>query len=125
MNYKHNKDMVPLAKSLRKNMTPWERKLWYEFLRTYPVKFLRQKPIGNAILDFYCAKIKLAIELDGSQHYQNKEISKDQKRTEFLEEYGITVLRIPNNQIDTHFYEVCQYIDNTVQQSLPSKNWVD
>ena len=125
MNYKHNKDMVPLAKSLRKNMTPWERKLWYEFLRTYPVKFLRQKPIGNAILDFYCAKIKLAIELDGSQHYQNKEISKDQKRTEFLEEYGITVLRIPNTQIDTHFYEVCQYIDNTVQQSLPSKNWVD
>ena len=118
MNYKHNKTLVPLARALRKTMTPWERKLWYEFLRNYPVKFLRQKPVGNAILDFYCSAAKLAIELDGSGHYEGNGQEKDQKRTEFLEEYGITVLRFPNNQIDTHFYEVCTVIDHAVRQSL-------
>ncbi len=114
---KHNTKLVPLAKHLRKNMTPWERKLWYEFLRTYPVKFLRQKPLGESIADFYCAKAKLVIELDGSQHYEAKGIEKDNQRTAFLQQLGLTVLRIPNNLVDTHFYEVCQYIDDYVKQS--------
>ena len=61
----YNKDNIPLAKALRKNMTPWERKLWYEFLRNYPMRFQRQKAIGNYIVDFYCAKIGLVVELDG------------------------------------------------------------
>ena len=118
MNGKHNKNLVPLAKELRKNMTPWERKIWYEFLRTYPMKFLRQKPIGKYIVDFYCAKAKLVIELDGSQHFETAEKQKDIERTRFLESLGLTVLQIPNNQVDTYFYEVCQYIDKVVQQSL-------
>ena len=61
----YNKSNIPLAKNLRKNMTPWERKLWYEFLRDYPIRFQRQKSIGKYIVDFYCAKAKLIIELDG------------------------------------------------------------
>ena len=61
----YNKANIPLAKTLRKNMTPWERKLWYEFLRNYPIRCQRQKAIGNYIADFYCAKAKLVIELDG------------------------------------------------------------
>ena len=62
------KENVPLAKTLRKNMTPWERKLWFLFLRTYFVRFRRQTIIGNFIVDFYCAKAKLVIELDGGGH---------------------------------------------------------
>ena len=65
----YNKENIPLAKTLRKNMTPWERKLWYDFLRYYPVRFQRQKAIGNYIADFYCVKARLVIELDGGGHY--------------------------------------------------------
>lgn len=65
---KHNPALTERARTLRKQMTPEERHLWYDFLRSYPVRFLRQKVIGNAIVDFYCAKATLAIELDGSQH---------------------------------------------------------
>ena len=74
---KHNKNNVNIAKALRKNMTKEERHLWYDFLRQYPVKFLRQKPLGKYIVDFYSAEAKLIIELDGSQHYENKGIQKD------------------------------------------------
>ena len=61
----YNKENIPLAKTLRKNMTPWERKLWYDFLRNYPTRFQRQKTINNYVVDFYCAKAKLVIEVDG------------------------------------------------------------
>jgi len=59
----YNKENIPLAKVLRKNMTPWERKLWYNFLRNYPVRFQRQKAIGNYIADFYCAKARRFLNL--------------------------------------------------------------
>ena len=64
----YNKENISLAKALRKNMTPWERKLWYEFLRSYPLRFQRQKAIGNYIADFYCAKARLVLELGGGGH---------------------------------------------------------
>ncbi|MBR2724572.1 MAG: endonuclease domain-containing protein [Ruminococcus sp.] len=118
MEHKHNKKMVPVAKILRKNMTKEERKLWYDFLRTYPVRFLRQKPIGNYIVDFYCAKANLVIELDGSQHYDKNGIKKDTERTEFLNSYNITVIRFSNSDIHHNFRGVCEHIDNFVQQSL-------
>ena len=114
----YNKSNIPLAKELRKNMTPWERKLWYEFLREYPVRFQRQKAIGNYIVDFYCFKAKLVIELDGSQHYKEAEAIKDKIRTEKLGEYDLTVIRIPNNEIDENFYGVCEYIDNFVKSKV-------
>lgn len=118
MEYKHNKNNIPLARTLRKNMTKEERHLWYDFLRDYPVKFLRQKPIGKYIVDFYCAKAKLVIELDGSQHYKKINIEKDTERTEFLERFGLIVVRVPNNQVSLNFRGVCEYIDNIVKQSL-------
>ena len=68
MEYKHNKSMVTFAKQLRREMTKEERHLWYDHLRCYPVRFMRQKAFGNYILDFYCADAKLVIELDGFQH---------------------------------------------------------
>ena len=107
---------IPRAKILRKEMTPWERKLWYCFLSKYPVRFQRQKAIGNYIVDFYCAGSKLAIELDGGGHYDPKSIQKDEYRTQEIEKYGIEVIRFCNLDIDKHFYEVCSVIDDTVKR---------
>ena len=118
MQYKHNKKLVPNAKQLRKEMTKEERHLWYDFLREYPMRFLRQKVIGNFIVDFYCAKAKLVVELDGSQHYEEENITKDNERTEFLEKYGLTIIRIPNNEVNNNFRGVCEYIDLLVRQNL-------
>ncbi len=118
MDYKHNKEIVPLAKTLRKNMTKEEKHLWYDYLREYPIRFIRQKVIGKYIVDFYCAKAKLVIELDGSQHYEDKGIEKDTLRTEFLEQYGLKVIRISNLDISKNFEGVCMIINNEVKQSL-------
>ena len=118
MDYKHNKSLVSNAKNLRKNMTKEKRHLWYDFLRFYPVKFLRQKILGKYIVDFYCAKAKLIVELDGSQHYEDKGLEYDTERTAYLAQYGICVLRIPNNEINRNFSGVCEYIDLAVKQSL-------
>ena len=90
----YNKHNIPLAKALRKNMTPWERHLWYDFLRGYPVRFQRQKSIGNYIVDFYCAKAKLIVELDGGGHYSAEQAEKDAVRTKTLEAMDLSVLRI-------------------------------
>ena len=99
MQSKHNKQLVPFAKQLRKEMTKEERHLWYDFLRTYSVRFSRQKVLGKYIADFYSAEAKLVIELDGSQHYEEINVEKDTDRTAFLEGYGLTALRIPNNEV--------------------------
>jgi len=115
----YNKANIPLAKVLRKNMTPWERKLWYEFLRNYPVRFQRQKAIGNYIADFYCAKARLVIELDGGGHYTPEQAEKDRIRTDELETMHLTALRICNLDIDRDFISVCGYIDAAVRNSLP------
>ena len=114
MQPKYNPSLIPMAKELRKNMTKEERHLWYDFLRSYPVKFTRQKVFGKYIADFYSAEAKLIIELDGSQHYEEDNQRKDQKRTEFLEEYGLKVIRIPNNEVMRNFRGVCEYIDLVV-----------
>ena len=118
MQPKHNEQLVPLAKQLRKEMTKEERHLWYDFLRSYPVRFSRQKMLGKYIADFYSAEAKLVIELDGSQHFEDRNIEKDAERTSFLEGYGLTVIRIPNNEVNTNFLGICEYIDTIVKQSL-------
>ena len=118
MQPKHNKQLTPLAKQLRKEMTKEERRLWYDYLRSYPVRFLRQRVMGKYIVDFYCSEAKLIVELDGSQHYEDGNIEKDTQRTEFLEGYGLKVIRIPNNEVNQNFRGVCEYIDAAVKQSL-------
>ena len=118
MQSKHNQHLVPLAKQLRKEMTKQERHLWYDFLRTYPVRFSKQKVLGKYIVDFYCAEARLVIELDGLQHFEDGSMEKDAERTAFLEGYGLTVIRIPNNEVNANFSGVCAYIDAAVTQSL-------
>ena len=122
MQSKHNKQLVPLAKQLRKEMTKEECHLWYDFLRSYPVRFSRQKVLGKYIADFYSAEAKLVIELDGSQHYQDGNAEKDAERSAFLEGYGLTVIRIPNNEVTRNFRGVCEFIDTTVRQSISQKS---
>ena len=109
---------VSLAKRLRKDMTPWERKLWYQFLRTYPVRFQRQKPIDSYIVDFYCASARLAIELNGSGHYEPDAMIKDEERTARLNLHHIKVLRFCNNDIMENFPGICDVIHAEVQQIL-------
>ena len=121
MQRKHNKAIVPAAKMLRNNMTKEEKHLWYDFLRTYPVRFSRQKVLGKYIADFYSAEAKLIIELDGSGHLTKEGREYDVERTEFLEQYGLTVIRIPNTAINRNFQSVCDYIDRIVKQALDNQ----
>ena len=109
------------ARELRNNMTKEERHLWYDFLRPYPAKFLRQHPVERYILDFYCAAARLAIELDGSQHYEPKERAYDARRTQTLQAKGILVLRVPNNAIWENFDGVCTWIDNITRERLKER----
>lgn len=118
MERKFNPTLVQKAAALRNNMTQEERHLWYDFLRSYPIRFGRQKILGSYIADFYCAEAKLVVELDGSQHYENAGMAYDEKRTAFLEGYGIQVIRIPNNEVHRNFRGVCEYIDLIVNQRL-------
>ena len=103
MERKHNPNLTKNAKELRKNMTKEEKHLWYDFLKGYPVRFLRQKIIDDYIADFYCHRARLIIELDGSQHYTNDGFLKDKIRTERIEKRDLTVLRIPNGEINHNF----------------------
>jgi len=122
MQRKQNQQLVPLARRLRKEMTKEERHLWYDFLRSYSVRFSRQKVLGKYIVDFYSAEAGMIIELDGSQHYEDKVQEYDAERTAFLESYGLEVIRIPNNEVNRNFRGVCEYIDTAVRQSLSQKS---
>jgi len=115
---KHNKTLTDKARILRKNMTKEEKHLWYDFLRNYPLRFLKQKVIDNYIVDFYCHEAKLIIELDGSQHYEEKGLLKDKIRKEKLESRNLTIIRIPNNEINRNFDGVCEYIDWFIKNNL-------
>ena len=121
----YERSNIPLAKELRKNMTPWENRLWYQFLRGYPTRFQRQKCIDNYIVDFYCAAARIALELDGGGHYEPEQYSADLERTKNLEKQGIRVLRICNTDVDTNFEAVCDFIDNEVKKSLPQSAEAD
>lgn len=118
MSLPYNGDLIEYAKELRKNATPWERKLWYYFLKDYSVRFQRQKVIGNYIVDFYCAKANLAIELDGGGHFTEEKMKYDCKRTESLQRLNVKVIRFSNLDVDKNFYEVCSQIDREVKSRV-------
>ena len=106
------------ARRLRREMTPHERKLWYLFLRKYPVKIYKQRIIGRFIVDFYCASANLVIEADGSQHYEPQGMVHDAERSQFLTALGLEVLRFSNRDIDRDFHGVCEQIEITIQNRL-------
>ena len=115
---KHDERTLRNSQQLRRNMTKEERHLWYDFLKTYPVQFKRQCPMGSYIVDFYCFRAKLVVELDGSQHCEPEEIEYDRKRTAFLEKEGLHVLRISNLDVTRNFRGVCETIDMAVRDRM-------
>ncbi|MBQ9929801.1 MAG: endonuclease domain-containing protein [Oscillospiraceae bacterium] len=114
----NNQKILRLSQTLRKSMTKEERHLWYDFLKTYPVQFKRQYPIGIYIVDFYCYQAKLVVELDGSQHYDPEAIAYDKQRTAYLQSQGFSVIRFTNRDIAERFRSVCEAIDIVVNQRL-------
>ena len=113
-----NYRMLGTARTLRRTLTPQERKLWYLFLRNYPVKIYKQRIIESFIVDFYCAQARLVIELDGSQHYTESGKSYDAERSLILQQYGLRVLRFSNSEIDNHFESVCEQLHHVIQNRL-------
>jgi very-short-patch-repair endonuclease len=97
-------------------MTPAEKKIWYELFRNFPLPILRQKPINNYIVDFYCPKLKLAIEIDGETHYTEEGIINDKKRTKILKSYNIKVLRFTNTDVLKNFEGVCEIIQRELKR---------
>ena len=117
---KHDEIILRNSQNLRRNMTKEERHLWYDFLRTYPLQFKRQYPIGSYIVDFYCDKAKLVIELDGSQHCEPETVEYDRKRTTFLQKEGLYVLRFSNLDVMRQFRSVCEAVDLAVRDRVCS-----
>lgn len=115
---KKNNQLLDTARELRRNLTKQERHLWYDFLRYYPIKIYKQRIIDNFIVDFYCAKAKLVIEIDGAQHYTQQGKTHDKFRTEAIQKYELMVIRFSNNDVDTKFDSVCNTIDRVVQERL-------
>ena len=111
-----NNKLTGNAKALRRQMTKEEAKLWYQFLRLYKPRFHRQYVVGNYIADFYCHQAKLVVELDGSQHCTPEEKEYDQKRTEYMQSQGLTVMRFSNLDVMRQFRNVCEAVDMAVKQ---------
>ena len=118
MSLPYNKELIPLAKKLRRDATPQERRLWYEFLKDYPVRFQRQKVIDDYIVDFFCHAARLVIELDGDQHGETENIRRDALRTVELEALGLRVLRFSNQEIEKSLEAVCSAINQAVRERL-------
>ena len=119
--FDRNSGLKEKASELRKNMTRHERHLWYDFLMTHRYRWRRQQIINNYIADFYCSKAMLAVELDGSQHYEDAGISYDKKRTKKIEEYDIEILRFTNREVDENFQAVCETIDKAAEERIHKK----
>ena len=110
----YQKKALSYARELRRSLTAEERHLWYDFLRDYPVKIKKQKPVGNYIVDFYCESARLVIELDGSQHYEDAGKEYDGERSRYLESLGLMVVRFSNLEINREFRAVCEYLDDLI-----------
>lgn len=117
----HRSKLTHNAKTLRRNMTPEERHLWYDYLKELLVTVNRQKVFGGYIVDFYCASAQLVIELDGSQHFEEPGKMKDAARDKDLNDLGITVLRYSNSDINGNFDGVCQDIQEHIEQRIHKK----
>jgi very-short-patch-repair endonuclease len=102
----YNPNLVARANELRKNMTPMARKLWVELFKDFPLKVMRQKPIDNYIVDFYCSKLRLVLEIDGSVHDTREAEEYDSQRTGILENYNLKVIRFRNEEIEKEFDKV-------------------
>ena len=112
--YRYTSFAARRAKSLRHSMTPPERHLWYDYLRTSPWKFQRQKPIGPYIVDFICYEHRLILELDGESHADDDAYNHDERRDSYLRKQGFRVLRLTNRDIQNHSQDVCTIVEQAI-----------
>ncbi len=108
------------AAKLRGNMTEAEKKLW-EYLKTKPLgfKIRRQHPLAGYILDFYCHKLRLSIQLDGEYHLKEEQRIHNEERTNYLKNVGINEIRFKNNEIVNNFENSIEKINNYLRAGLP------
>jgi len=118
MSLEYNRNLIPRARELRRDATPQENHLWYDFLSTYPIRFQRQKTIGSFIVDFYCHRAKLVIEIDGAGHYTDSGLAYDEERTLILNQFGLRVIRFGNAAVEEDFEGVCRAIVQAVNPPL-------
>ena len=118
MSLPYQREKIPRARELRKNMTKQEKHLWYDFLSTHPVRFQRQKTIRSFIVDFYCHEARLIVEVDGSQHYTENGKAYDKDRTDLFKEFDLEVIRFSNYDVDTNFNGVCEEINKIVKERI-------
>ena len=109
-------ELAEKARYLRTHPTEEEKKLWYGYLKKCPYTFNRQYVFPPYIVDFYCEEKKLVIEVDGSQHYEEKGLRDDAKRTAYLEKtYSCRVIRFSNREVNQEFEGVCTQIENVLK----------
>ena len=113
---RYRRTLKSRAQFLRRDPTPAEKKLWFEFLRDQPQKFTRQKPLGRYIADFYCSSCALVIEVDGDSHYSDRGESHDAERTAALTRFGVRVLRFSNEDVMERFEAVCWQISQLLER---------
>jgi very-short-patch-repair endonuclease len=112
----YNPKLVERAKQMRRNPTPAEKKLWEEYLKTFPHRVLRQRPIDHFITDFYCAALRLVIEVDGEVHFSEAAQARDAERSIELEKYGLQIIRFTNDEVINNFNHVCQQLTEMIDQ---------
>ncbi|MBN1294235.1 MAG: endonuclease domain-containing protein [Candidatus Latescibacteria bacterium] len=117
----YNPKLKERARELRKRMTPAEKKLWKDFLRTFRFRVLPQRPIDNYIVDFYCPSLKLVIEIDGDHHCTEEGKEYDSERDAVLQSYGLNVIRISNSDITDRFEDVCSKIQDLIPPAQGKK----
>ena len=123
MEDKNRNNIRNVSRMLRKNMTRQERRLWYDFLKKLSIPVYRQKPLGNYVVDFYIARVRLVIELDGSQHYHPKGRMMDEKREAYLAETGNLTARYSNYDVDTNFEGVCLDLIRIIRERGMGDDW--
>lgn len=114
----YNHKLKEQSRELRRNMTEQEKRLWFCFLKDYPIKIYRQRVIGSYIVDFYCSKAKIVIEIDGSQHYTDEGMNYDENRTNAINDFGVEVIRFSNYDVNTNFEGVCMEIDKVISRKM-------
>ena len=118
MERRYNPKLIPKARENRANMTPAERKLWFEFLRNHSAHFRKQRPFKSYIVDFYFAKAKLVIELDGAHHFTPEGLAYDAERTTYLQTLSLHVIRFTNAEVFGNFEGVCTTIEQHLAERL-------
>jgi very-short-patch-repair endonuclease len=122
LHHPYRAKLTARARALRRNMTATELKLWHGFLKTHACRFVRQKPMDDYVVDFYCARSQLAIEVDGESHFFGKALAYDQRRANVLAGMGIAILRFTNREITENFDGVCSSIAAVLEGRLVGQN---